>query len=198
MDKPAYLLTPSQTVGPFFHDALLRADAHRPVLLTAETVGERVRIVGRVRDGDGVGVPDALIELWQANAHGRYHHPADTRDLPLDPSFTGWGRTGTDAAGDYWFETIRPGAVPFNNTTLQAPHICVALFARGLLNHLYTRLYFADDPAIADDPLLRRVPVERRATLLAQRLPAPSTPTYRFDLQLQGAGETVFFNIGGV
>jgi protocatechuate 3,4-dioxygenase alpha subunit len=133
------------------------------------------------------------VEIWQANHYGRYNHPADTRDLPLDPGFTGFGRSGTAADGAYWFETIKPGPVPFAAGQLQAPHICVAVFARGLLNHVLTRLYFADDPATADDPILGRVPVERRGTLLAA--PGAEAGTYTFDIKLQGAGETVFFNL---
>src|SRR5919197_3360987 len=152
-DRPG--LSPSQTVGPFFHDCLLRPDARRNVLVQPETRGERIRIEGRVLDGDGVGVPDALVEIWQANSHGRYRHPADTRGTAaLDPSFTGFGRSGTDEAGRYWFETIKPGAVPFDDARVQAPHICVMVFARGLLNHLVTRLYFADELANETDPVL--------------------------------------------
>lgn len=187
--------TSAQTVGPFFHPGLLRADAVRATLASPETPGVPIRIEGRVLDGDGQPVPDALIEIWQANAAGRYSHPSDGRDLPLDPGFTGFGRVGTDAAGEYWFTTIKPGAVPFNEQQLQAPHICVAVFARGLLNHLYTRLYFADDPATAEDPLLQHVPAERRPTLVARRSERDSLATYRFDIVLQGTGETVFFNL---
>jgi protocatechuate 3,4-dioxygenase, alpha subunit len=196
MLKSSYL-TASQTVGPFFHDCLLRDGADVPTLVSAETAGERIRIEGRMLDGDGAPVPDAMLEIWQANSHGRYNHPRDTRDLPLDPAFTGFGRTGTDADGRYWFETIRPGPVPYDGTTMQAAHICVAVFGRGLLNHLYTRLYFADDPAVADDPILSRVPEARRATLLAAREGAAGAVIYRLDLVLQGAGETVFFNLTG-
>jgi protocatechuate 3,4-dioxygenase alpha subunit len=190
-----YPRTASQTVGPFFHDCLLRAGAQCNVLAGAATEGQRIRIEGRVFDGDGVGVPDAVIEIWQANHHGRYNHPADMRDLPLDAAFTGFGRTGTDGDGAYWFETIRPGRVPFDGERLQAPHICVAVLARGLLNHLLTRLYFADDPANAGDPVLRLVPAERRATLLAQPADAGGARIYRMDIVLQGASETVFFNL---
>jgi protocatechuate 3,4-dioxygenase alpha subunit len=188
-------LTASQTVGPFFHDCLLRADAQRSVLVTPETEGVRVRLAGRVFDGDGQGVPDAMIEIWQANHHGRYNHPADQRALPLDPAFSGFGRCGTDADGAYWFETIKPGRVPIERDQLQAPHICVAVFGRGLLNHLVTRLYFADEPSIADDPVLQRVPAARRPTLLAQPAQVDGGVVYRFDIVLQGAGETVFFNL---
>jgi protocatechuate 3,4-dioxygenase alpha subunit len=187
--------TSSQTVGPFFHPCLLRADAECNSLAGPETPGQRIRVEGRVLDGEGLPVPDALIEVWQANAAGRYNHPADRRDLPLDPDFTGYGRGGTDADGIYWFETVKPGAVPFDELRLQAPHICVAVFARGLLNHLYTRLYFADEPANAEDPVLQLVPEARRPTLLAQPGARDSAAVYRFDIVLQGAGETVFFNL---
>jgi protocatechuate 3,4-dioxygenase alpha subunit len=196
MLKSSYL-TASQTVGPFFHDCLLREGAHTPTLVAPATAGERIRIEGRVLDGDGAGVPDAMLEIWQANAAGRYNHPLDTRDLPLDPAFTGFGRTGTDAEGRYWFETVRPGPVPYDATTMQAAHICVAVFGRGLLNHLFTRLYFADDPATSADPILLRVPEERRGTLLARREEAGAATLYRLDIVLQGAGETVFFNLRG-
>jgi protocatechuate 3,4-dioxygenase alpha subunit len=193
-DRPG--LSPSQTVGPFFLDCLLRPDARRNVLVQLETAGERIRIEGRVLDGDGVGVPDALVEIWQANSHGRYRHHADTRRAPaLDPSFTGFGRSGTDEAGRYWFETIRPGAVPFDDGRMQAPHICVMLFARGLLNHLATRLYFAGEPANETDPVLRRVPAERRGTLMARPQTSDGRALYRWDIILQGTGETAFFNL---
>jgi protocatechuate 3,4-dioxygenase alpha subunit len=193
----AATLTPSQTVGPFFHNCLLRDGAHLPTLVRPETIGERIRLEGRVLDGDGAGVPDAMLEIWQANSFGCFQHPADRRELPLDPAFTGFGRTGTDAEGGFWFETIRPGAVPFDATTLQAPHISIAIFGRGLLNHLFTRLYFADEPANAADPILLRVPVERRDTLLARRDDRGGRTIYSLDLRLQGAGETVFFNLHG-
>jgi len=187
--------TASQTVGPFFKIALLRADAECQRLVSAETLGERIRIEGHVIDGDGLPIPDAMIEIWQANAAGRYRHPADERDVPLDPAFIGFGRCGSDAEGRYWFETIRPGRVPFNDRQLQAAHICVAVFARGMLNHACSRLYFADDPATATDPLLELIPVERRATLLAAPHPGADQQVYHFDIILQGAGETVFFNL---
>lgn len=189
-------LAPSQTVGPFFLDCLLRPDARRNVLVEPGTAGERIRIVGRVLDGDGVPVPDAVVEIWQANAGGRYRHPADTREAPpLDPSFIGFGRSGTDEAGTYWFETIRPGPVPFDGERMQAPHICIVVFARGLLNHLATRLYFADEPENEADPVLRLVPLERRGTLLARPESVRGGVTYRFDIILQGADETAFFNL---
>ena len=189
------LLTSSQTVGPFFAPALLRKDAVRNVLVQPETLGERVRIEGHVLDGDRLPVPDALVEIWQANAHGRYHHPADQGPSPLDPSFLGFGRSGTENDGLYWFETIKPGPVPFDHERWQAPHICVTVFSRGLLNHVVTRLYFADEPANATDPVLLRVLEHRRATLLAPRQQEGTSVVYRFDIILQGEGETVFFNV---
>jgi protocatechuate 3,4-dioxygenase alpha subunit len=190
-------LAPSQTVGPFFPDCLLRPDARRNVLVQPETTGERLRIVGRVLDGDGAPLPDAMLELWQANAAGRYRHPSDTRaGVPLDASFFGFGRSGTDDDGSYWFETIKPGAVPFDGAHAQAPHLCLMIFARGLLNHLATRLYFAGEPANDDDPVLQFVPAARRDTLLAVREPTVGgMSVYRFDIHLQGPGETVFFNV---
>jgi len=195
-------LTGSQTVGPFFAPALLREDARRNVLTRPETVGERIRIEGRVLDGDGVPVPDAMVEIWQANAHGRYNHPADQGSAPLDPSFLGFGRAGTAEDGSYWFETVKPGSVAFAEERLQAPHICVTVFSRGLLNHLVTRLYFEDEPANALDPVLQCIPNDRRATLLAGRAPSinrgatnGAMVVYRFDIVLQGADETAFFNV---
>jgi protocatechuate 3,4-dioxygenase, alpha subunit len=190
-----FLLTGSQTVGPFFAPALLREDACRNVLTRPETVGERIRIEGRVLDGDRVSVPDAMIEIWQANANGRYNHPVDQSPTALDPSFLGFGRSGTTEDGSYWFETVKPGPVPFDGARLQAPHICVTVFARGLLNHVVTRLYFEDEPTNAQDPVLQCVPGEQRATLLARREYVSETVVYRFDIVLQGVGETAFFNL---
>ncbi len=188
-------LTGSQTVGPFFEPGLLREDARRNVLTQPETVGERIRIEGRVLDGDEMPVPDAMVEIWQANAHGRYNHPADQGSAPLDAAFLGFGRSGTAEDGSYWFETIKPGPVPFDKERQQAPHICFTIFARGLLNHLVTRLYFADEPTNALDPILHYVPEERRATLLAKRESRDAQIVYHFDIILQGADETAFFNV---
>jgi protocatechuate 3,4-dioxygenase, alpha subunit len=189
------ILTSSQTVGPFFHNCLLRVDAQRNVLASPEIAGQRIRVEGHVYDGDNLGVPDAVLEVWQANSYGRYNHPADQSTLTLDPAFHGYGRFGTDASGAFWFETIKPGRVRFDDERLQAPHICVAVFARGLLNHLLTRLYFADDPANVDDPVLQYIPIERRSTLLAQPTTVDDAIVYRFDIVLQNGNETVFFNI---
>ena len=204
-------LTPSQTVGPFFHDALMREDARCDALASDSTEGTHIRIAGRVLDGDGAGVPDAVIEIWQANHHGRYNHPSDTRDLPLDPAFTGYGRIATQGDGKFCFTTIKPGAVPFDRRRIQAPHISLAVLGRGLLNHLYTRIYFDDEPLTAADPVLQRVTPERRPTLIARRdsnepgrnavykpdVAPQRDVVYRMDIVLQGAAETVFFAIAG-
>jgi protocatechuate 3,4-dioxygenase alpha subunit len=190
---PAPGVTPTQTIGPFFSPALLRDPLND--LTTAETVGERIRVEGRVVDGAGQPVPDALIEIWQANAHGRFNHPRDRRELPLDPAFTGYGRSGTDDDGVYWFETVKPGPVPFEGDRMQAPHLSVIVHARGMLNHAQTRLYFGDEAANADDPVLALVPADRRSTLIARREEADGKVVYRLDIVLQGRGETVFFNI---
>jgi protocatechuate 3,4-dioxygenase alpha subunit len=189
--------TPSQTVGPFFHIALDRPEWSD--LTTKATRGERIIIQGRVLDGDGAPVDDAIVEIWQANAEGKYDHPEDAQaDKRVDPSFRGFGRAFTDAQGRYQFVTIRPGRVPGRDGALEAPHINVAIFARGLLKQLVTRIYFADEPANATDPLLTGVtdPTARR-TLLAVRQDADvgRPAAYKFDIILQGTGETVFFEI---
>jgi protocatechuate 3,4-dioxygenase alpha subunit len=188
-------VTGSQTAGPFFHDALLREPQN--VLVGPATAGQRIRVEGHVYDGDGAPVPEALVEIWQANAHGRYNHPADRRPLPLDPAFTGFGRSGTDETGRYWFDTVKPGPVPYAGDRLQAPHILVTVHGRGLLNHLVTRLYFEDDDTSAD-PVLRLVPEARRPTLIARRAEGAGpegAPVYRLDIVLQGESETVFFDV---
>lgn len=187
-------VTPSQTVGPFFHPSMLRDAVPQHVLTQAETQGERIRVEGRIIDGVGAPVPDALVELWQANAYGLYLHPADQRDLPVDPTFTGFARSNTEDNGRYWFDTIRPGLVPFDAERMQAPHICLTIFARGLLNHLLTRLYFEDEPGNAGDPILLLVPEDRRATLIATRWDESDIAVYNLDIVLQGDRQTVFLN----
>ena len=187
--------TPSQTVGPFFHLALDRPEWSD--LTRDGPTGERILVTGRVLDGDGLPVADACLELWQANAAGRYAHPDDTReDKPLDPNFRGFGRVSTDAEGRFRFVTIRPGAVPGRGNALQAPHIAVAVFARGLLKQLATRIYFAGEPANETDPILSAIADPAvRTTLLARRIDTEVPPTYRFDIVLQGEGETAFFEV---
>ena len=154
--------------------------------------GTHIRIEGRVLDGEGNVAPDAMVEIWQADHQGRYAHPADGRPLASN-SFRGFGRCATDKDGGFAFATIKPGAVPGPDGTTQAPHINVGIFSRGLLKRLFTRIYFAGDPANASDPILALVPADRRETLIAK--PDPAKPgLYRFDIRLQGAGETVFFD----
>ena len=186
--------TPSATVGPYFSMKLSEIVEMAP----AECVGQHIRVEGAVLDGDGQGVGDAMIEVWQANAGGRYRHPADSRvSLALDEAFSGYGRAHTDfATGSYAFTTIKPGAVPGPGGRDQAPHLNLIVTARGMLNHLFTRLYFDDEEAMnAVDPVLLSVPSERRGTLMAESLAGADTPTYRFDVRLQGDGETVFFDV---
>jgi protocatechuate 3,4-dioxygenase alpha subunit len=208
--------TPSQTLGPFFHYALpWRGGADlagtpdlgaRPELIAAghnhlvdssrrgPVAGEPIEVRGRVLDGDGAAVADALIEIWQANTVGRYASPADPRtDLPLDPSFVGFGRAATLEDGSFAFRTVRPGPTPGPGNTLQAPHLAVGVLGRGLLKRLVTRLYFSDGAGLSDDPILALVPQPRRRTLIALR--APGSNLYRFDIILQGPDETVFFDI---
>jgi protocatechuate 3,4-dioxygenase alpha subunit len=187
--------TPSQTVGPFFHLGLARAEWAD--LAAGNPAGERIAIEGRVIDGDGAPVPDAMLEIWQANAAGRYDHPEDDRtDKALDPHFRGFGRVATDADGHFRIVTIKPGPVPGRGNALQAPHINIALFARGLLIQLFTRIYFADDPANAGDPLLSSIEDPKaRGTLIAHRTDAGGPPTYRFDIVMQGDNETVFLDL---
>jgi protocatechuate 3,4-dioxygenase, alpha subunit len=186
--------TPSQTVGPFYAIGLTTRTMN--VLATDSTQGERIRIEGRVFDGDGKPVPDAMVEIWQANAYGRYNHSDDKQEKPLDPSFTGWGRSGTDENCFYSFETIKPGPVPGPGDSVQAPHINVAVFARGMLVHAFTRIYFADEPANQADPILKLVKDKgRRSTLIAARTEQNGKPIYHFDIRLQGKDETVFFDM---
>lgn len=184
--------TPSQTVGPFFSFGLLwRDDLHD--LRTAGTDGEPIRVEGHVLDGDGVAVSDALVEVWQADHAGRYAHPADHREAVHGPdAYVGFGRSGTDAEGRFRFETIKPGHVTSGDGQDQAPHLNLVVFARGLLDHLMTRLYFEDEPANATDPVLRSIAEARRATLLATRREESGECVYALDIRLQGPDETVF------
>jgi len=186
--------TPSQTVGPYLHLGLVREA--RNVVAGAATEGQRIRLEGRVLDGEGQGVGDALVEIWQANAHGRYNHPEDTQDKPLDAAFKGFGRAPTDGDGGFWFETVKPGAVPGPGNALQAPHLNVTVFARGMLLHAVTRVYFSDEAANEIDPVLNSIDEPaRRATLVAEKgATEGQASTYRFDIVLQGADETVFFD----
>jgi protocatechuate 3,4-dioxygenase, alpha subunit len=185
--------TPSQTVGPFYSIGL--TDREMNLLVSDSTHGQRIRIEGQVIDGDGKPVPDAMIEIWQANAYGRYNHPDDKQEKPLDGSFTGWGRSGTDPNGFYFFDTIKPGPVPASESSVQAPHINMTVFARGMLTHAFTRIYFSDEPANESDPVLNLINKKRRQTLIAARQEKNGMTIYRFDVRLQGQGETVFFDV---
>ena len=202
------IVTPSQTVGPYLKMVLEEVAP----LGSQDVPGERITITGRLLDGEGKGVNDGMIETWQANARGKYAHPEDFQDKQTTPGFTGFGRVWTDPEGGFRFETIKPGPVPWNdvapwndagpwkdtaprnNSDNQAPHIVVSVFARGLLKHLVTRIYFQDDPLLADDPVLKSVKVAaRRETLLA--VPDSGNPgAYLWDIVLQGPRETVFFD----
>jgi protocatechuate 3,4-dioxygenase, alpha subunit len=183
-------LTPFQTLGPFFDFGLVMADGN--VVCQSEATGRHVEIEGTIRDGAGELLSDALVEIWQANAAGKYRHPNDHQNRPLDPAFDGFGRVATDGHGRFTFKTIVPGPVPGPNDTLQAPHLAVGVLARGVLTRLVTRMYFEDQASNADDPILALVPAERRHTLIAKRT---SENRYRFDIILQGPGETVFFDV---
>ena len=186
--------TPSQTVGPYFTLRLYQKGQEN--LVPEGYPGERIVIEGKVFDGDRKHIEDALLEIWQANAAGRYRHPDDTRDLPLDDGFTGFGRTVSDfETGEYRFETVKPGLVPDAEGAFQAPHISLMVQGRGMLNPVFTRIYFSDEPeANQDDLTLRRVPPDRRETLIAQVIDDTDPRVYRFDILFQGEDETVFFD----
>lgn len=212
LDPSLFGPTPSQTVGPFFHYGLpwrggadlvgqsdmgarsdLVPEGHYLLRLPSPTdapIGEVIEVSGRVLDANGDGIPDAMVEIWQANAAGRFASLGDTRnDLPLDPHFVGFGRAATDASGVYRFRTIRPGRVPGPGNTLQAPHLAVSVFGRGVLNRLATRLYFADGEGNETDPILSLVPQARRDTLIAHQ----HDGAWLLDIRLGGENETVFF-----
>jgi protocatechuate 3,4-dioxygenase, alpha subunit len=182
---------PSQTVGPFYHFSLT-ANRALGCMTTPQARGEQIRLRFRIFDGDGLPVPDGIIELWQADAAGKYRHPADTQEVEPDPAFCGFGRLATDADGSCTFDTVRPGRTPDGRGGCQASHVNVTILARGLLAQVVTRVYFEGDPALADDPVLKLVPPERRGTLLARR---DEAGVWCLDIHLQGADETVFFEI---
>lgn len=160
-------------------------------MIGPDTPGDRIRIRLRVLDGAGDPMPDALIELWQADASGQFVEVADHPDAGPGEAFRGWGRRATGKDGWCEFETIRPGAAPVVDGRRQAAHINVCLFARGMLRHVFTRFYFAGDPMLAGDPVLALVPSARRATLMATE----AAGAWELTLRLQGPGETVFFDL---
>jgi protocatechuate 3,4-dioxygenase, alpha subunit len=183
----------SQTIGPFFSIGLTRLKQDN---LVGEGVsGERVTIAGRMLDGDGQPVPDGLVEIWQANAHGKYAHPEDDQKKSIETGFRGYGRVMTDDQGKFQFTTIKPGSVPAPDGKTQAPHIAVSVFARGLERRLVTRIYFPDEPANSSDFALSLVEPQRRETLIARKA-ADKSGLLEWNIILQGPGETVFFDCG--
>lgn len=192
--------TPSQTVGPFFAYALTPHAYDFPELVTgdllagaegATVAGERITITGRLFDGEGNIIPDAMIELWQADGEGRLAG----HDAALsNSSFRGFGRVECQKDGRFTFETVKPGALPAPEGGNQAPHVNIGIFARGLLNRLFTRFYFSDDAAAhGGDPVLALVPADCRATLIATRGSEGGKAVYSLDIHLGGDAETVFF-----
>lgn len=179
----------SQTVGPYLHIGLTWLSRHR--MVAPNVKGERVVIQGRVLDGDGVGVNDATLEIWQANAAGRYAHPLDRQAKRPDKGFRGFGRVMTDAKGAFRISTLKPGRVPGPGGRLQAPHLSVQVFMRGLLKQLYTRIYFPDEASNAQDAVLKLVPAVRRGTLVAR---PKAKGVLEWNVVLQGRNETVYFD----
>ena len=186
----SHALTPSQTIGPFYFGTLV--SGYRADLAPPDVAGERIELALALHDVEGALIPDGLLEVWQANSHGRYNHPDDRRNLPLDQGFEGFGRASTDAAGVARFATVRPGRVPWPAGGLQATHINISVFARGVLNRLATRLYFDGDPALPEDPVLKMIEPARRGTLIAKR---DGAGVWRLPIHLGGPAETVFFDV---
>lgn len=187
--------TPSQTVGPYYS---MRLGGEHQNVLPAPDGSERIIISGRVLDGDRNHIEDALLETWQANPVGRYNHPDDQRDeIDLEPGFTGFARVMTDfETGDFRLETVKPGRVPDPEGEPQAPHISVIIQARGMLNPVFTRIYFSDETeANSHDMVLASVPGDRRHTLIAQLVPGSDPKQYSLDVRFQGDDETVFFDV---
>ena len=184
------LVTPSQTVGPFFGFALPWEAG--PFVVREGTPGA-IRISGTVYDGAGAPIGDAMVETWQADPDGRFAHPDDPRGAVVWEGFRGFGRCGTDEAGGYAIVTLKPGPVPGAGEAVQAPHVDVSVFSRGLLARVVTRIYFSDEEAAnAADPVLRGLPADAAAeTLIAER----TDDGYRFDVHLQGEHETLFFAV---
>ena len=187
--------TPSQTIGPF-HRIMVPWEGGAE--LVSPDNPDAIRIEGRILDGAGEPVDDSVVELWQANVHGRYAHAEDTREVPLVAGFDGFGRAITDGEGRFTIVTVKPGCVPGPGESVQAPHISLSVFARGLLKHLVTRIYFSDEETANDqDPVLLSIEDgTRRDTLVAVRQEGERRlPLYEFDIYLQGPRETVFFDI---
>jgi len=179
--------TASQTVGPYLRIGLIHGGGQND-LVQRETAGEQIKITGVVFDGNGDPVQDAMVEIWQADANGIYNHPTDPLQAQADPHFRGFGRSENKKDGVYQFRTIKPGGRDGN-----APYVNVHVFARGMLIHAMTRIYFGDEAANSADPVLNAVEADRRPTLIASRENSDGIPTYRFDIHIQGEHETVFF-----
>jgi protocatechuate 3,4-dioxygenase alpha subunit len=196
----------SQTAGPYVHIGLAPTQAgfdifdnsFTNVVASPKAKGERIRIEGRVIDGSGTPLRDVMLEIWQANAAGKYNHPADHQKKKLDAAFRGWGRACSDFATGVWaFETVKPGGVEGRTGRAMAPHVNLWVVARGINIGLNTRMYFSDEEkANAADPVLNLIEWEtRRRTLIGQRESKTGKTIYRFDIHLQGPEETVFFDI---
>jgi protocatechuate 3,4-dioxygenase alpha subunit len=184
------LTTPSQTVGPYLRIGFLPllVDAIAP----AGVPGERITVRGRMSDGEAKPINDGVLEIWQADAQGKYAHPEHGQEIIAANAFRGFGRVLTDGSGAFHFTTIKPGAVTGPDGKQQAPHLVVTVFMRGMLKHLFTRMYFPEEPLNATDPVLQRVPDERRATLVAA---ASGKSILEWNIVSQGAAETVFFDL---
>ncbi len=184
-------LTPSQTVGPYLRIGLFGGPITSRLIDGSDP--RAIRVFGTVLDGVGDPVPDGVVEIWQANAAGRYAHPADDRaEIELEDGFTGFGRSSTEDSGRFEFVTVKPGRVPWPDGRLQAPHLLVGVFARGLLKRVVTRLYFPDEEAAnAEDPVLLGLEPVERATLIAHG----ENGGLRFDIVLQGDQPTIFFAV---
>ena len=190
-----YGITASQTVGPFLKIGLVREGQEYVV---PKNTNGALKVQGRVYDGEGKPVPDAMIEIWQANVHGKYNHPEDFSDAELVKGFNGFGRSCTDEEGCFFFVTVKPGRVAGLGNTLQAPHIAINVFARGMLKQQVTRLYFSDEiHANSEDPVLNSIDdAEVRDTLVASKVNDENgIPCYKFNIHLQGEKETAFFDV---
>ena len=188
-------MTPSQTAGPYFGIALPGYAGPR---IAPAGHPAAISVHGRVLDGLGRPVPDALVETWQAAPDGTFAHPDDPRGAgpAWSHGFRGFGRSATDPAGRYRIITVKPGPVPLPDGRAQAPHLDVSVFARGLLERVVTRIYFPDEQAANDsDPVLGTIDADRRATLIATPEPGAGPGVLRFDIRFQGSRETVFFDV---
>ena len=190
--------TPSQTVGPYFRIGLYSDNELYSRIITGdmatpEVSGQRIRVEGSVFDGAGDPIPDCMLEVWQADSEGRFR----SGDEKWNDGFSGFGRVGTDDVGHFAFNTVMPGRVPGPDGELQAPHLTLVVYMRGLLLHAFTRIYFDDQAAAnAEDPILKLVPEDRRPTIIARKRQAQGNAVvYHFDVQMQGDDETVFFDL---